>query len=283
MPNANAPKPVIDHVVVNAREKLDAACEQYRKLGFRLTPRGHHTLGSSNNLAIFGTDYMELLGQLPGRTQNRAAVWDYPAGLTGLVFKTDDPERTRADMVARGVPVEEVLRFSRPIETPEGRRDVSFGVVQVKAGEIANGRTFFCHHYTPELVWRPEDQAHENGAIGIVGFVIASREPARTAGIYERMFGPGLTMPVSGGLSFQAGEPSVLVLEPGEVARRFADAAPTSPDGSDRMVALVIEVRSLDAAAALLRRNGVPYRGLADGAIAVAFTEAADTAIVFTA
>ena len=60
------PVPTIDHVVINARDELDAAADLYARLGFTITPRGHHTLGSSNNLAIFGTDYLALVGVLPG-------------------------------------------------------------------------------------------------------------------------------------------------------------------------------------------------------------------------
>lgn len=50
----------LDHVVIDARDRIDEAARFYQDLGFQLTPRGHHTLGSSNNLAIFGTNYLEL-------------------------------------------------------------------------------------------------------------------------------------------------------------------------------------------------------------------------------
>ena len=50
------PVPTLDHVVVNVHDRIDAAAETYRRLGFTLTPRGYHTLGSMNHLAMFGTD-----------------------------------------------------------------------------------------------------------------------------------------------------------------------------------------------------------------------------------
>ena len=55
------PVPTLDHVVVNVRDRLDEAAATYGRLGFTLTPRGYHTLGSMNHLAIFGTDYLELI------------------------------------------------------------------------------------------------------------------------------------------------------------------------------------------------------------------------------
>ena len=70
------PVPVLDHVVINVRDGLDAAAALYARLGFTLTSRGHHTLGSSNHLAILGTDYLELLGVQPGNTAIHAPqIW----------------------------------------------------------------------------------------------------------------------------------------------------------------------------------------------------------------
>src|ERR1700712_4221331 len=109
------PVPAIDHVVVNARDRLDEAAAIYHRLGFTLTPRGHHTLGSSNNLAILGTDYIELLGVVPG-VGNRTDVLDWPAGLNGLAFKTFDSDATFAALQDAGAPVLPPQQFSRPVE-----------------------------------------------------------------------------------------------------------------------------------------------------------------------
>jgi hypothetical protein len=108
-------RPVLDHAVINVAGKLDEAAEQYSRLGFQLTGRGHHTLGSSNNLAIFGTNYLELLGYLPGRETMRADLWAYPAGLTGLVFKSVDADMIYSTLKNRGVPVQEPISFARPV------------------------------------------------------------------------------------------------------------------------------------------------------------------------
>jgi hypothetical protein len=75
----------IDHVVINVAQNLDEAAEQYRRLGFTLTPRGHHSLGTSNHLAVFGTDYLELMG-IESRNAGKALL-PYPPGLMGLVFR----------------------------------------------------------------------------------------------------------------------------------------------------------------------------------------------------
>jgi hypothetical protein len=278
----DAVRPVLDHVVVNVMGKLDEAAAQYARLGFQLTERGHHTLGSSNNLAIFGDNYLELLGYLPGRETMRADLWAHPAGLTGLVFKSVDPELVHAALTARGVPVMDPVSFARPVALPGGAQDARFRVVRVGGEEVQNGRTFFCHHDTPELVYRPEWRLHPNGVTDIVEFVIASREPARTAALYERMFGAPLLTAVEGGVSFEAGVATVLVLEPAAVAKRYADAALVSPDGSDRMVALTFKVKSLDQTRAVLDAAAIKYRPFTRG-IVVDHADAANVALGFAA
>ena len=54
----------LDHVVINVKDDMDLAQLVFSNLGFTLTPRGYHTLGSINHLMMFGSDYMELIGFL---------------------------------------------------------------------------------------------------------------------------------------------------------------------------------------------------------------------------
>ena len=129
------PMPTLDHVVVNVRDRLDAAVETYRRLGFTMTPRGTHTLGSINHLAIFGTEYLELLGARAGDT-GRPEILGSPIGLNGLVFGTEDSAAVYAALNGAGVPVEPPLEFSRPVELPEGARDATFRVVRLKPGRL---------------------------------------------------------------------------------------------------------------------------------------------------
>jgi hypothetical protein len=273
-------RPILDHVVVNVMGTLDEAATQYERLGFHLTERGHHTLGSSNNLAIFGENYLELLGYLPGRETMRADLWAHPPGLSGLVFKSVDPDLVFDALKQRGVAAAPPVSFARPVPLPGGAQDAKFRVVRVDPGLVPNGRTFFCHHDTPELVYRPEWQVHRNGVLDIVEFVIAAKSPAESAALYERMFALSAT-PVAGGVSFQAGLATVMFLEPAAVADRYAGAAVVSADGTDRMVALKFKVGSLDTPRGVLDAAGINYRSIADG-IVVDHTDAANVALGFT-
>ena len=84
--------PVLDHVVVNALQEMDAAEATFRNLGFTLTPRGYHTLGSINHLAVFATDYLELIA-LPPAATGRLDLLRWPQGWNGVVFNTEDAVR----------------------------------------------------------------------------------------------------------------------------------------------------------------------------------------------
>jgi hypothetical protein len=83
-------------------------------------------------------------------------------------------------------------------------------------------------------------------------------------------------------VSFRAGGATVLVLEPDAVAARYAGAALTSADGSDRMVALVFKVASLDTPRAVFDAAAIAYQNYAGGII-VSYKDAANVALGFTA
>src|SRR5690348_9321167 len=80
-------EPMLDHAAVNVREQLDRAVEIYRRLGFQMTERGYHTLGSINHLAILEQDYIELIGFEPNAANVRTDILRYPCGLNALVFR----------------------------------------------------------------------------------------------------------------------------------------------------------------------------------------------------
>ncbi len=262
--------PRIDHVVINVGGELDAAVERYRRLGFMLTPRGHHTLGSSNNLAIFGDDYLELLGFEPGRGSMRPDLLLTPPGLSGLVFKPPANPAFAEALRAAGVPAEEPREFSRPVELPGGAKDARFRVVNL-IGAVPDARVFFCHHGTPELVWRPEWQQHPNGVTGIKAFTMAAADPAVRAEPFRRLFGPDAFRRDGDGL--------VLTTDKAEV-RFLPHAALGIPPGKDRMVGLEF-FAAVDVARAALREGGVSVDE-DGGTLHVPAAQACGVALAFT-
>jgi len=253
------PVPTIDHVVVNVRDQLDQAVETYRRLGFTMTPRGHHTLGSMNHLAIFGTDYLELIAARPGDTR-RAEIIDWPIGLNGLVFATEDSAAVYAALDAADVAAEPPLEFSRPVALPTGERDARFRTVRLKPGVIDAGRVYFCHHFTRDLVWRDEWRHHPNGVTGVLGVTIAVDDPPALGAVFARMFGADAVRSGAAGCTLLVGLSRVDLVPSSALSAEFGAAA---PDGSGRnrfMAALSLRTRSLNAAAAALHAGGVAAR-----------------------
>ena len=252
------PIPTLDHVVVNVRDRIDAGADTYRRLGFTLTPRGHHTLGSMNHLAMFGTEYLELIAAPPGSP--RQEILDAPEGLNGLVFATEDAEASYQALHATGVPVERPQQFSRPVALPGGARDATFRTVHLTRGTVTAGRVYFCQHLTRDLVWRDEWRHHPNGTIGVVRAVIAAADPSVPGAVFARMFGDDAVRRSADGCSLAVGLATFDIVTPAALRREFGDAAPQDSGRDSFMAALTLRTRSLDSAAAALAQGGIDVR-----------------------
>jgi hypothetical protein len=250
------PVPTLDHVVVNVRDRIDEAADTYRRLGFTLTPRGHHTLGSMNHLAMFGTDYLELIAAKPG-DDSRPEIMAAPFGLDGLVFGTEDATATHEALQRNEVPIEAPQQFSRPVEIGGATRDAVFRTTRMPRGSTPAGRFYFCQHLTRDVVWRDEWRHHANGAVGVARAVIAAEDPATLGGLFARMFGAEAVRPTDDGCSLILGLSRFDVITPMALWEMFGAAAPDSRGRRDYMAALTIRTRSLDAVETALDTGGV--------------------------
>jgi hypothetical protein len=277
MPNAT-----LDHVVVDARDRMDEAVRTYQTLGFQLTPRGYHSLGSINNLAMFGSNYLELLGFGDGGA-GRPELAPFPIGLNGLVFKTDDAEATFEQAQRAGVPALPARAFSRPVELDGAQQDARFRTTRIPPEASGIGRVYFCEHQTPDLVWRPEWLVHPNGAQEIVRVLIATHDAARQATLFGNLFGHDAVTRQSDGTTALAlsGGGRVILAPVVDTLGALGDAAPDTAGREDFMAALVIRVASLSTVAHLLR--GVRGVVVTPRRITVPAMAAMNTAILFEA
>ncbi len=239
----------LDHTVINVQFDMDRAEGLFRDLGFTLTPRGYHSLGSINHLMMFGTDYLELIGLPPDTENPRKDISEAPLGINGLVFKTANVDDTFAHMQSLGLDGDPPKAFTRPVELPDGAQDAAFRTVAVRTGVFPGGRVYYCEHNTPELVWRPEWQSHGNGALSMPEFVIASNTHEREAEDFARL----LHSDVSGsgdslGVAYQGGQ--LTLLTPAAYGERYGRAA-SQMNGRDSIFgAIVFRTDSLDKARA---------------------------------
>jgi hypothetical protein len=274
------PAPILDHVVIDVRDRMDKAARTFAALGFELTPRGHHTLGSMNHLAMFRTDYLELLGFGEGGA-SRPELAPFPFGLNGLVFKTDDADVVHAHALAAGLPILPVQAFSRPVEIDGARQDARFRTTRLDPGKIAMGRVYFCEHRTPELVWRPEWQAHPNGARAIARVIVATADPRRTGSLFGALFGPEAVTEREAGCAVPAGAAQVELNTPRAIAEEFGIAAADPAGRVDYLAALELKVSSLADTAERLR--SIPGVRIEPRRVVVPAGAAFNTTLVFSA
>lgn len=272
--------PVLDHVVIDVRDRIEEAMRCFQSLGFQLTPRGRHTLGSVNHLAMFATDYLELLG-FAGDGAIRPEITRFPVGLNGLVFKTADADLVHDQAAAAGLPILPVQSFSRPVALDSGTRDARFRTTRLDPAQVPMGRVYFCEHQTPDLVWRPEWQTHPNSACAIARVVVATADPQRTAGLFRGLFGAEAIADRDGSQILTAGTAQVELSTPDMIAAEFGETAARPAGRPEYMAALGIRVRSLHGAEQCLRSvpglRVEPHRPVvpADAAFntAIAFSE----------
>jgi len=235
----------LDHVVINVKDDMDLAQLVFSNLGFTLTPRGYHTLGSINHLMMFGSDYMELIGfpehGVVNNPNSRSDLTTAPFGINGLVFKSSDVDKTFEKLVELEMDGDPPKSFSRPVELDGRKTDAKFRTVTVRAGVFPEGRVYFCEHGTPELVWRPEWQSHENGIEAVSEIVVVTRDPAKSGDLYSKLLGTSFVKKSLGKSLEIPGGGFITVYSEDEYQERYGQLA-SSLEGRDAIFgALVFE------------------------------------------
>ena len=164
----------LDHVVINTLFDMDRAAALMSQLGFTLTPRGYHSLGSINHLMMFEHDYLELIGLPSGTDVLRKDVLESPRGLNGLVFRARDIDTCQRVLRDSGLAMLEPQSFSRPVTIDSVEHLARFRTVRTAPELFEAGRVYYCQHYTPELVWHRPWMSHSNGVRALSEMVIVT-------------------------------------------------------------------------------------------------------------
>jgi catechol 2,3-dioxygenase-like lactoylglutathione lyase family enzyme len=267
----------IDHAVVLVRD-LDKARDTYARMGFTLTPRGYHTLGSQNHCVMFGRDYLELLAvpKPHPAMQHYSEFLAKGEGLGAVALATDDAGALQAGLAADGIVAEAPLDFARPVGN---LGDARFRIVQLPPDASPGCRMFACQHFTRELVWRPEYQSHANGALEIAALAVVAEDPAAAAARYGQVLG-ARPQPIAEGLLLQTGSAAIALASRWKLGHRLHGVGlPLRP--RPLIAALFVRVADRARAAGVLRRNGLEPIALADGAFAISAQDAHGVAVVF--
>ena len=235
----------IDHLVINVHRNLPAAKGLFEQLGFMLTPMGRHTMGSINHLMVFGDDYIEVIGLPADGTVGRSELLEGPVGMDGLVFKTNDADKTHARLDAAREPLLPVQSFSRPVELDGRMIDARFRTVRFESARFSAGRVYFCQHFTPELVWRKAWQTHACGVTGIAALLIVSTQPQADARQYAVVAGGVARRGAHGEFRIDGAGYSLVVVSPQDYRACFGALACDAHGRSSFFGAIALRVESL--------------------------------------
>src|SRR3954466_6588143 len=175
-------------------QDLDKAAENYRQLGFTISPRGTHSahMGTGNYTIMLAEDYMELLGVLNATEHNaptRAYLEQTGGGIERVAFTTPDAAAGAAEIRGLGYAAIGPTDFERPVTMPDGRKSAAkFATFLWPVDEAPGGiRLFACQHKTRETVWIPQLQKHANTAKRIAEVMVVTPEPEGDAKHLARM------------------------------------------------------------------------------------------------
>jgi hypothetical protein len=249
----------IDHAVVAVRD-LDKAAENWRRLGFTVSPRGTHSakMGSGNYTIMLDPDYMELLGVLVETEHNaptRAFLDRNGEGIERIAFTAVDSAAGAEEIRARGYEPIGPTDFERPVTMPDGSQSAArFRIFHWPLSEAPAGlRIFACQHKTRETVWIPELMKHANGATRHTQAMVVAAEPAKDAAHHARLID------------------SDVKAEP--------DGAAAVPSGSDRAEFIFLTKEQLGRRYPEVALAGLPERGGAGLVLATSDLAAAEKAV----
>ena len=271
----------LDHVVVMV-DGIDAAQKAYEKLGFQVQPRGfHRKLGTANHLMIFDTDYFEILGIVEDTEFNaeRREWLKDGGGLANVALATDGADISFDAFKKAGLNPEAPLFFDRAVEIAGKTEHAQFRTIRIPKTNMPVVGFFVCEHLTPQFVYRGEWARHSNGARSIAGVTVIAEQPAKWIPELEKYFGAGSARREGNGVVADTGTQPIRYLTRQDYATRYPGITPVRP--GDHPALLSLQVDSLAACEALLKKNGVRTVKPDAGRLLVPPSEAAHLTIEF--
>ncbi|WBL75478.1 VOC family protein [Bradyrhizobium xenonodulans] len=258
----------LDHLVICVRD-LTQAAPDWQKLGFTLTPTGVHPFGTSNRLAMFADNFLELLAvtdaaavppAAPGRFSFAAHNQDFVArgeGMSMLALHSTDAHADAAHFSTDHIGAYAPFDFGRDAMLPDGRKArVEFSLAFATDPAMPGIAFFTCQQrHPPELFWKPDYQRHPNGATRVIEIVMSAPEPARHREFLERLMNSEAEL-APGRLTVGKTGDRIAVLGPAELSRRLPGLA---GNASPRFCAARLAVADLDATRRSLTANGVDF------------------------
>lgn len=263
----------LDHLIIGV-EDLEAAREQWARLGFNSTPRGRHVGWATANYCImFSDDYLELLGIVdPAAFTNGLdeLLAERGEGLLGIALQTSDAAATAEAWQQAGLGSAKAGSLMRLLESEDPPVELRFANVMLDPADRPGFNIFACQHLTPEPLRRPAWLHHPNGARRIAGLTVIADEVEPLAALAERLVGSAEITRTDAVRAVQTGSAPIMLATPDDAALLHPGFA--LPERAPVPLLAVMEIAVDDPArtAAFLTGQNVPHEREGNTAILVA-------------
>lgn len=265
---------LLDHLVLPVAG-LGIARARYEALGFTVAADAAHPFGTDNACVFFADKtYLEPLA-IGRQADYEAAIADGNVfvarddayrrtngqdGFSAVVVSSDDARADHARFTAAGVSAGDILEFSRVMRLPDGTEGTgSFRLAFAVEPRAPDVFFFACQRIASLPADRDALERHANGVIGLAEVVLGAEAPLALRGILQHVAYDG---EVSGrvatvGVTMRNGV-KVSVLDAGEMAEAFGDAAPPQAERL-RGQAIVFNVVDLATTERHFKDSAIPY------------------------
>ena len=179
----------LDHTgcIVNA---FATGAAQWERLGFQLTPvspqrgavpgrEGFHPWATANRCVILRNTYLELIGVVdPAAFNPWARFIAKNEGLHILALRCADAEFAHAILSARTDALLPPVPRERILDVDGEQRAMRFRNIFSRDDAWPEARYLVIEHQTPDFLWQPHYQQHENGACDLVAVTFVADDPS---------------------------------------------------------------------------------------------------------
>lgn len=272
MPDTTEPLHLdLDHCGCIAAD-LAAAATRWERLGFSLTPlsrqrgavpggEGFHPWATANRCVILRNTYLELIGVVdPAAFNPWARFIEKNEGLHILALRCADAESAYAALCARTDALLPPVPRERVLDVDGEPRAMRFRNIFSRDERWPEARYLVIEHRTPEYLWQPRYQQHENGACELVAVTFVA-DDAATLTPRLQAFGAAIVAQGADGFSAQLpGRGALNVMHSDAYARTYGHVAHAG------MHAITVSFHDLDRALDLLAGRGVAIETSPNGA-----------------
>jgi hypothetical protein len=232
-----------------------------------------HPMGTANNLIMFKTNFLELLGivapeKLGGPLAAVQTFLHVREGASHLAFLSTDAQADHAEFTVKSLAPTEVFGFRRAVTLPDGRETAAVvNTVTLPQPQTPLISLFVCQQHVPEAIWVPEWQRQPNRVEAIVGVTLVADEPSALRTLYSKLFGPAAVTSRDTALITQTPNGRLEVLTSTALEQRYDWADVRAEVSRPYIAGVTLKVADLAVLEGILLENAMPYHKGAKGIV----------------